>query len=172
MRFPHFFHHRRSAEPPARPDDPATSTWADHPAGSSLRPSTLHAEAAALVDELEAWLRGDLAERRAGGAGGFPTWIVLNRLAHAELPVLRTLADGDEPSHRRPFRHVPTWAAAEQALARRIVGVGDAEAVAEVQRQVLVPLELQLIDRAQQEPLTLGQVVSATTKALGQHHPG
>lgn len=127
-----------------------------------------------MADELEAWLNGGLATYRAQDIAEFPPWLIVNRLAHAGPDALAALARGEEPDPVAPFRRLPTWAAAEQGLVRQLVGDGhDPDRVTTLQRGALVPLELRLIEQAKREPLSLGQVVAAVAKALGQqHHPG
>jgi hypothetical protein len=135
--------------------------------------SAVGPEGTALAEEVEAWLNGELAAVLARSTGALPSWLVLNRLAHADPDVLVPLAGGVEPSERSPFERVPTWAAAEQGLARELVGDGDdPEAMAEVQRRLLVPLELRLIELASHRPVTLGQVVTSAAKALGERRSG
>jgi hypothetical protein len=129
-------------------------------------------ECSPLADEVEAWINGELAERRsAGHPQALSPWLVVNRLAHAEPSVLREVADA-EPASASPLRRYPTWAAAERSLAKRLVDGATPEVVVQRQRGALVPLELTLIERSKHETLSLGQVLAATLAALGQSRLG
>jgi hypothetical protein len=126
-----------------------------------------------LADEVEAWVNGEFADLRSRCGRIVPSWLVLNRPAHADLAVLSLLAQGLAPPGSSPFRRNPTWVAAEQGLARHLLYDGALpDDVFLLQRGVLVPLELRLIEQSRTEPLSLGQVVAATMKALGEHRLG
>lgn len=115
-----------------------------------------------LVREAEAFLSGSLAERLASSGAPVPAWALLNAFAHGGIDALR-------PSARRRSRAQPSpaWGEAAQTLATELgelVG-GDEQLYRQVQRLVLVPLELALMA---EEPAWLGPrtVVNWTRAAL------
>jgi hypothetical protein len=155
MRFRHPFHHER--RPGATP----------HPAARARRSPSLGAGGSSLGDETEAWLNGELAALRGADRECLSPWMLVNRLAHADLDVVRDVARGEAPPVPPTFGGYPTWAAAERSLAQDLFHEGvRPEQVTALQRGVLVPLELRLIEQAEAAPLTLGQVVAAVSKAL------
>jgi hypothetical protein len=96
-------------------------------------------------------------------------WLVVNRLAHAEPATVLRMANEQEPLDASPLRGTPSWAAAEHSLARRLVWAGASdEDMRLVQRLVLVPLELELIERSVTTTLGLGEIMAAVGKALGR----
>jgi hypothetical protein len=125
-----------------------------------------------LISETEAFMTGDLAGRLGRRSVPIPGWARLNSLAHGDLHGLRTtrhlamarrsatLADLTEES----------WRSAQNLLARELnelVG-NDPGLLLEVQRHVLVPLELQLMRR---DGLTAFELVELTRSALRSSIP-
>ena len=120
-----------------------------------------------LISETEAFMAGEFAGRLRRLNAAVPGWARLNFLAHGDLQRLRltrrlalagrsrTLADLTEES----------WASAQRLLARELMElVGhDPRLLADVQRRVLVPLELQLMEH---ESLTAFELVQFTRAAL------
>jgi len=168
MRYPRFLPRRRdsSASPGGGTAATRRSTWWTRPFVS------VWSRGAELADEVEAWVNGDLATLRSGRHGMAP-WILLNRLAHADEPVLRGLLDSGDLAEVDPVVVEPEWAVAERELARLLLRAGASAAdVAAVQRDVLVPLEMRLIEDARKEPMSLDDVAAVAGRALGQRSGG
>lgn len=105
------------------------------------------AAAAALVAESEAFLAGHLAEQMeldgySGGDDPVPSWTWTNLLAHGQEQELR-----EERAAVAAGRVDPSdeWRTARSYLAAEVMEIAELYApLAEVQRAVLVPLELEL----------------------------
>jgi len=135
----------------------------------SKRPDwPLEAAATKLAAEAEAWTNGELAETRLSGqAHGLAPWLILNRVAHADLNVLRRVSREESVGTKRR-RHRP-WATAERSLVHQVLAAAASpDDLVRLQRRVLLPLEMQLVERSKTTNVTLGEVVTATTAALGQ----
>jgi hypothetical protein len=121
-----------------------------------------------LADEVEAFLEGRFVDHLATHGQPVPAWAVLNRLAHADHAELVRLVDGDllDPRYGGPKPHA--WAVPERFIAANIVVTRGAtpEGLREIQRGVLVPLELQLIEDTRHEKMTADQVLDAGARAL------
>jgi hypothetical protein len=120
-----------------------------------------------LISETEAFMGGELAGRLRRQHANVPGWARLNFLAHGDLQGLRvtrrlalarrstTIAELTEES----------WGSAQLVLARELFELvgNDPHLLADVQRRVLVPLELQLMEH---ESLTAFELVQFTRAAL------
>jgi hypothetical protein len=120
-----------------------------------------------LISETEAFMAGEFAGRLRRLNATVPGWARLNLLAHGDLQGLRltrrlalagratTLADLTEE----------LWGSAQRVLARELIELvgSDPRLLADVQRRVLVPLELQLM---QYESFTAFELVQFTRAAL------
>jgi hypothetical protein len=91
-----------------------------------------------------------------------PVWVAVNALAHSDLYHLRALA------HDRTRLARDTWGEWFTRLASEIAELAATEdELVEVQREILVPLELQLLDDRVAMPSTPDQVLAAIGEALG-----
>lgn len=157
---------RRRGGQPVRPAEPS--------APQTPRPSAGELGRSDLADETEAFLHGTLAELLAANRGPLAAWMVLNRICHGDSVEIYDAAAGD--GVRAPMPGVSSayhqmWNAAQRTLALRVLEAAhDAAQLRQLQHDVLVPLELQLVARSRNEPLTFVQVVDATLEAL-DHHP-
>jgi hypothetical protein len=105
-----------------------------------FRRGRLTAEAA-VVAEAEAILDGRALDAYLDRGQAIPPWLVANALAHAPLDRLRRMA------RVGPWQHPSTLSATLGRLATEVLAMGgDAEGVASVQRALLVPVELVLLD--------------------------
>jgi hypothetical protein len=110
-------------------------------------------------DEVAAFLAGRLVDHYAAVARAIPPWAVLNRLAHAERPELARLLTGRAPV---------AWAGPERQIAAHLLTRAlTPEALRALQRDVLVPLELALIERSKPERIGVDEVLAAAVDALG-----
>lgn len=98
------------------------------------------AEAKALVAETDAFLHGRYAELVESTDEQVPVWAWMNLLAHGSLDALR--------NEERQLRQTKGWQLSRAFLAGEIVDRIDSGSVTldELQRTVLVPLELDIID--------------------------
>jgi hypothetical protein len=136
-------------------------------ADEGAQPST---PARQLADETEAFLHGTLAGLLARQLRTLPPWLLVNGPAHATPGELRRLAQGKAapvvlvgapPSYRG------AWMMAERSVLLHLLATaGDDDELGRVQREVLVPLELGLIERSTTESLTLGGIVAEVIDAL------
>jgi len=100
--------------------------------------------------------------------------MVINRICHGDSVDIFDLAT--RVAWRNPLAGVSStyqqvWTAAQSTLAGRVLEQAlDPDEIRQLQRDVLVPLELQLITRSQDEPLTFAQVTAAALDALDHHH--
>jgi len=116
----------------------------------------------------EAFLSGDYANHLRRQCEPVPAWAQQNALAHRDLESLRRTrqeASAVKRVTRSSSREDQAWMGALRFLMAELLEVvGDsAEALAQLQRGVLVPLELQLIC---QDKLTVSEVVRCTEAAL------
>lgn len=121
-----------------------------------------------LAVEAEAWANGELGQLRAGRRDqSVAPWLILNRVAHADLDTLwRT---GRETPGRRLGRRGRRWAAAELSLVHSVLEVATTPCdLAVLQRRVLIPLEMQLVERSQATTVTLGDVLEEATTAVAR----
>jgi len=131
--------------------------------------SVLPDRAEALGDDVEAFLGGDLVEHLVSERQPVPAWAVLNKLAHATVQELADLAgpDGDPASDER----APCWKRSQRSLAAELLEGATTDGLAEIQRTVLVPLELWMIDRSRSETITSRRVIQTATEVLDDLRP-
>lgn len=115
-----------------------------------------------LVTESECLLEGSYLEYLVERRRPVPAWSVLNASAHGSLDWVRLVAS----RNLEPAFHPADPVAASGAIAAELVGlVGDDEtALASIQSNLLVPVELRLM--ASGETASLMGVVSATRSLL------
>ncbi len=96
-----------------------------------------------LVRECEAFLSGRLAEEMELTEQPVPAWAWLNMLAHGNIRQMRAMAGG---ALVRPIAGLEAWQRGLGFLAREVLAVLDEHrcSVEDLQRQVLVPLELEM----------------------------
>jgi hypothetical protein len=122
-----------------------------------------------LVDETERFLRGCYLEDALADGQDLPSWAWLATLAHADATDLEaasawaTTEDGAHPEYDAWRRVLQRLSSQVLSLARS-TGLG----LGEVQRDVLVPLELALMTTPV-GPATLYRVVSSMLGTL-EHH--
>jgi hypothetical protein len=113
----------------------------------------------AVADELVAIVEGRLVEHLLSRRIVVPAWAWLNLVAHGlEVDLVRTA----EVSPRRHGRN--SWAAARRFLAEEVLGAArDQGSLLDLQRRVLVPLELELMARTRRvtSPEALVRLVMA-----------
>ena len=181
MRFPHFWPRPQPAgggrsmggrdRPPAERDRPARDrSLRQTPAAAGGR---VRREPPSAADEVEAFLAGRLVDHLSALDVDVPAWAALNRLAHADRSELQAVVNGTAESWGTcPLLTQPPWAASERALVRVLLArAPSAEALAEVQRTTLVPLELGLIDRCRAYGMTAEQVLASAAGALRSCRP-
>ena len=115
-----------------------------------------------LVEEAEAFLKGAIGEHYAGKAALVPAWVALNPIAHADLGRLRAI------SAAAPGARQTDTGTASYVLAREVLAVieDDDALLAALQRVVLRPLELRLIEKSSQTRMSAYDVVSETREVL------
>ena len=130
--------------------------------------------AAAMGDEVEAFLEGRLVEHLLATGRAVPAWTVLNKVAHATVEDLVDLVEssnaaaGDGSS-----RDEPVWRRAQRSLAAELLdGATTPDEVIETQRGLLIPLELWLIERSKSETITSRRVIEIASETLVDHPPG
>jgi hypothetical protein len=118
-----------------------------------------------VADECEAFLAGRYVELTRAMGWRVPAWAWLNDLAHGSPRVVRRLAAGRRSRGRRS-----RWTAIVDELAATVVPPGaDDAAVADLQRDVLVPLELAVAESG--EPATPADLAAVVDRELaGRHH--
>ncbi len=113
-----------------------------------------------LIDECQAFLDGRFAQVAAADGGYVPVWAWLNLLAHGTDPELRYAADrlADEVG----------WAQARAFLAGEVVDIVDAgrATLAELQHDILVPLELDVLNARTTGLWTPGRLVRGVLRIL------
>lgn len=94
-----------------------------------------------LAEECDAFLLGDLAEYHASRALTVPAWEWMNVLAHGSTERLRAVRDVVDC----PFEEARPWCEARSFLATVVLEVAERHCtLSDLQRDVLVPFELQL----------------------------
>jgi hypothetical protein len=117
-------------------------------------------EAAGLVEECEAFLAGTYAELCESRGERVPVWAWMNLLAHGTEDQLRTSV-APHPSCCR-------WRQARRFLAGELLDVttSDRVSLADFQRDVLVPIELDVLSCPGADHWRPGQLVSGLLDAL------
>ena len=109
----------------------------------------------ALAEECEAFLAGRWADCRRLQDRPLPRWAWLNQAAHADVGRLREAAA--RPADKTSWRGDDIQA----VLARAVLAASASGDLARLQREVLVPLELRLMD-AVMSPRRAVELVTAT----------
>lgn len=125
---------------------------------------------AQLVAECEAFLTGAMAETLGGFDGRVPVWTWMNLLAHGTAADLRTARVSPSPTLGGGPRD---WGRARSFLAGEVldlVETGQVTLVA-LQREVLVPLELDLVSRQAAVRWGPGDLVTGVLAALPERSP-
>ncbi|HXW81017.1 MAG TPA: hypothetical protein VEJ84_16050 [Acidimicrobiales bacterium] len=121
---------------------------------------------AELIDDCEAFLKGHLVERIEDRADMVPAWAWTNLLAHGTVGELR--AECAPPGLRRAVKN-RRWRQARSHLAAQVLECATAcGPLDEIQRFVLIPLELQLASRAEVSVWCPGRWIVAVETALTQ----
>ena len=119
--------------------------------------------AESLAAESEAFLAGGLAEHLLSVSCRVPVWAWTNLLAHGTDDDLR-----HPPQAAGSFSYwgLPTWRHARSYLAAEVLEAAGPGGLSELQRTVLVPLELQLISRRETAMWQPGDWVKAVSDGL------
>jgi hypothetical protein len=103
--------------------------------------SRLERSAATVVTEAERLVDGSSFDEQVARHRVVPAWAVVGALAHADRSRLVALEEGRTPGPSRRWSAVLSYLAAEVARC----ATSDVE-LSRIQRQVLIPLELDLLD--------------------------
>ncbi|HEX6417973.1 MAG TPA: hypothetical protein VFZ77_05740 [Acidimicrobiales bacterium] len=126
-----------------------------------------------LADEVEAFLAGRLVDHMAAQHRPVPPWTALNRLAHADRAVIAGLVAGAGLERSAYSGAVHPWAMTERFAAAQFLARARTQTELQaLQQTTLVPLELDLVERARRDRLTPEQVLEAAVDALDSYHPG
>lgn len=117
-------------------------------------------EVASLADECTAFLDGRYVELLQAAGSPIPVWAWMNLLAHG------TDAEIREAAARLP--DVEGWERARSFVAAELVDAVDASdtSMDDVQREVLVPLELDVLQCCSSDTWTAGQLVLGLLRVL------
>ncbi len=117
-----------------------------------------------LPEECAAFLQGDYADYLAHEGARVPMWVRLNPLCHRDEQGVAALAAGRVPGDE-------AWGAAITYLAEEVLCASArcGTSVAEIQRSVLVPLELELASKQQRVTGRPAVLVRAVLRALQEH---
>lgn len=158
----------RPVLPRPPPDDGAGRGRERPPTGPTLPLS----QAAALGDEVEAFVHGCLVDHLLAVDRPVPAWAVLNRLAHASVDELTELAAADGTATGGSPPREPAWLRAQRSLAAALItDATRPDDVVSFQRAVLVPLELWVIQRSRSEVVNSRRVIDLASEALADHRP-
>ncbi|MGA3222020.1 MAG: hypothetical protein ABSE77_23630 [Acidimicrobiales bacterium] len=131
----------------------------------SRRRSRAEAE---LVKDAEAFFAGGLAERIESRIGTVPVWAWTNLLAHGTEDELGSESSRASPPWGDPARE---WRQARSYLATDVLHRAEVNgSLAEVQRVVLVPLELKLASTPEVAGWSPGRWVMTVEAALTEQH--
>lgn len=139
---------------------------------SRKNPSETDSGQSRLVAEIEAFLSGELVAELSQRGDPVPDWAWLNTLAHGDLCHVARLR---RPTLLRVDRTgdwtADAWRTAQGLLAKDLLELSrsDSEALTRLQRTVLVPLELELIQA--EEQLSALELVQSTRAALRSSTP-
>jgi hypothetical protein len=126
--------------------------------------------AARLITDTEEFFAGTYAEHLRRHHEQVPGWARLNTLAHGELSDVRFLRRSLAARKAAAFAdwHEETWRKAERTLAGEVLEIvrSDADTLARVQRRILVPLELALMNSEAAGGLSVAQLLDSTRSAL------
>lgn len=123
-----------------------------------------------LIAEIEAFLSGDYATYLMRRRREVPGWAWLNSFAHGELTTLReakrSMHPLGTPSHVAGAEKA--WFQAQSIVSRDLLRIveDDPQRLTLVQRSILVPLELRLMELETDAGLTAYDLVQATRAAL------
>jgi hypothetical protein len=146
---------RREAEAPVRRFRTRRVLWARRPERD-------------LVADTHAFLSGHLVERAQLTGAEVPVWAWTNLLAHGAEPDLRCEISCGPGGPAPPSK----WHKARSYLAGEVLRHAQTwGSLAEVQRAVLVPLELELASRPEVEKWKPARWVVAVQEALARRHP-
>jgi hypothetical protein len=119
-----------------------------------------------LVGDCEAFLAGHLAERVEAQAGVVPVWAWTNLLAHGSEDDVRSACS----TTRFPRRAPDVWRDARSHLATELLELAERYGpLVEVQRSVLVPLELEHASSVEVAGWGPRQWEASVEAALGRH---
>lgn len=121
--------------------------------------------ASGVLNEASAMVEGDYLEFLLAARQPIPGWAWLNPLAHRSVPrvvqMARTAAAGLDPEG---------WSGALSSLAAEMVRMGGTvEGVERIQRDALVPFELELLAGRWRWPTSPGELTSMVESVLEQH---
>lgn len=112
-------------------------------------------------EECEEFLAGHLTEYLTVVGRPIPGWAWLNRVAHVRRDELILLASGGFPTDP------PAWRRALACLARAVLDQGEVDGgLDEIQRRLLIPLELQLIGEPGGNTLSPSQLIDRVLTEL------
>src|SRR5579875_3380858 len=118
----------------------------------------------AVVADAVAFLRGDLAERWEDELGYAPAWVWTNKLAHGTEAELRAEPEGTRPAGGGSGDR---WRRARAFLAREVLeSAARYGSLAALQRDVLVPLELELSSSSKASSYGVAEWVDSVEAAL------
>jgi hypothetical protein len=125
-----------------------------------------HKEPSSVVSAVQSYLDGCYASYVVSHGQLVPSWAWLNRCAHGDLATVRSIPEAEPPSLGRVATCSWTWA--EYILAKDLLAVveDDEELLSRIQRQVLIPLEMALIERSKSEVLTAASLVFSVRAAI------
>jgi hypothetical protein len=130
----------------------------------------LTASSARLVADAEAFLSGEYANHLRRHRDAVPGWARLNRLAHGDLSNLQQCRRPFAATKSAAFADWPeeSWRRAQQLLASELLDLvdNDPDKLSHVQRSVLVPLELRMIQIDRERALTASELVQSTRSAV------
>jgi hypothetical protein len=118
-----------------------------------------------LADECAAFLTGVLADRWEAAGVTVPIWAWTNLLAHGSRDMMADAVS-------RPSRHrllTRWWWIARAELADLILKMTAGSSLSDLQESVLIPLELDLVDRTDVPFWTTRQWVNAVTAELHRY---
>ncbi len=117
-------------------------------------------EALTLIDECQAFLDGRFAELAGADGGYVPVWAWLNQLAHGTEVELRSASAG--------LAERTGWAQATAFLAGELLDIVDSGrmSLADLQHDILVPLELDVLNARTTGLWTPGRLVRGVLRIL------
>lgn len=117
-------------------------------------------EGSTLIDECQAFLDGRSAQLAGADGGYVPVWAWLNHLAHGTEAELRSAAD--------QLAERTGWAQATSFLAGELLDIVDSGrmTLAQLQHDILVPLELDVLNARTTGLWTPGRLVRGVLRIL------